>query len=181
MYANSSAFICRSKHQQSDENDGPTVLDLMSRSHLWTQLQKTQSNTPPLVFDALSTQARESLKDIVLHSLGAQTLTGEQLHKQVGERSWENAPVGWAAVRKYCSENMLVMAMCELVRMGVLECFRLDGPFANGQLWTLCYRRARAHSAAPAAAAAAPKVDVPSNGSRCMKFAKPWKKPHAAT
>ena len=177
MYANSSAFISRAKlNNQSDENDGLTVLDLMTRSHLWTQLEKSQPKSAvPLLFDALSTQARESMKDIVLHCLRDQTLTGEELHAQVRDRNWENAPLGWAAVRTYCTENMVVMTMCELVKMGVLECFRIDGPFPNGQLWTLCYRRANAHPAV--AAAASPKVDLPDTGSRrCMKIAKPWKR-----
>ena len=116
MHANSSAFVCRSKHSQSDENDGPTILDLMSRSYLWTQLQKSQPKATPMVFDALSTQARESMKDIVLHCLGAQTLTGEQLHAQVRDRDWENAPVGWTAVRKYCTENMIVMTAIFFLR-----------------------------------------------------------------
>uniref|UniRef100_A0A7S3P6X2 CW-type domain-containing protein n=1 Tax=Amphora coffeiformis TaxID=265554 RepID=A0A7S3P6X2_9STRA len=184
MYANSSAFICRGKlNSQSDENDAPTVLDLMTRSHLWTELEKSQPKSAvPLLFDALSTQARESMKDIVLHCLGDQTMTGEQLHERVRDRDWESAPLGWAAVRKYCSENMIVMAMCDLVKMGVLECFRVDGPFPNGQLWTLCYRRANAHGVGAPAAAVSPEADQSDTGSRrCMKFAKPWKRAQSAS
>ena len=109
--------------------------------------------------------------------MGAQTLTGEELHQQVRDRNWESAPLGWTAVRKYCSVNIIVVAMCELVKMGIVECFRVDGPFRNGHLWTLCYRRAQVHTPEPALAAA-PKAELPETetGSRCMKFAKPWKR-----
>ena len=173
MYANSSAFVSRSRNQQSDENQ-PRLLDLMARSQFWTELQKSQAYAGPLVFDDLPAESREALKDIVLHCLGDSTLTGEEVHKQVRAKDWESAPAGWTAVRKYCTENILVMAMCELVRMGVLECFRVDGPFPNGLLWTLCYRRAKARISPPLAAS--PAVELPSTGSRCMKIAKPWKR-----
>jgi hypothetical protein len=170
MYANSSAFVSRSKLHQVDENEGPSVLDLMSHSHLWNQLRETPKTV--LNFDALSSQARESMKDICLHYLGAQTLTGDQVHQQVRDRDWENAVMGWVAVRSYCTENMIVMTLCELVKKGLLECFRVDGTLIDGYAWTTCFRRATTRTTEPSTC----PVDLPPTGSGSMKFSKPWKR-----
>jgi hypothetical protein len=70
---------------------------------------------------------------------------------------------------------MIVMTLCELVKKGILECFRVDGALVDGHAWTICYRRATTRTTTPPNC----PVDLPPPGSGSMKFSKPWKRSQA--
>mmetsp|Transcript_16970 Transcript_16970/g.37068 ORF Transcript_16970/g.37068 Transcript_16970/m.37068 type:complete len:1270 (+) Transcript_16970:610-4419(+) len=174
-YANSSAFISRSKLNQMDDSENFSVLELMSRSHLWEELRNTATTTTNYYglcpFDKLPPDVKESMKDLILNSLGSRTLSGDEVANEIQHRNWQNVPLGWAAARPHCSSNSLVMTMCELVREGVLECIK---DFSEGKTggFVLCYRRNQSYSKASMQLHSDPGED---GTGKCMKFAKPWK------
>jgi len=172
-YANSSAFICRSKLNQMDDSEAFSVLNLMSRSHLWEELRQNQNGKGLCAFDNLMPDVKESMKDLILNSLGSRTLSGDEVANDIQHRNWQNVPLGWAAAKPYCTVNTLVMTMCDLVKEGVLECIK---DFANGSSgpFVLCYRRNQSYSKAAVRIANDGTDDVDASG-RCTKFSKPWK------
>ncbi|KAL7581057.1 hypothetical protein ACA910_005860 [Epithemia clementina (nom. ined.)] len=179
-YANSSAFISRSKLNQPEETEGLSVLELMSRSHLWKELHaiSAQLNGGLCPFDRLSHDIKESLKDLILHSLGSRTMSGEEVANDIQHRNWQNVPLGWAAAQPHCSVNTIIMTMCELVREGVLECMKdfEGGNRNNPDSYILTYRRAKSYSQATLKHLPLGEEEEDGGGpSRCMKFAKPWK------
>jgi CW-type Zinc Finger len=198
MYANSSAFVPRSKANFSgDENESMSVLELMSHSNLWAELRGIaqplvahdgiagsvgafgkQQRVPFCSFDTLPSDMQESVKDLILHSLGTKTLSGEDILLEAQRRDWDNVPQGWSAIRAYCSINVVVMALCELVKEGVLECVQKMGPDWTVKDWDPRYRRAKSSfsvcSLPPQTVQEASPAAFPV--SRCMKIAKPWKR-----
>lgn len=175
MYAGSSAFISRSKLNH-EESEGFCVLELMERSHLWDELRSLANgpNKGLCAFDNLSDETKESLKDLILHSLGSRTLSGEEVANDIQHRNWQNVPLGWAAARPHCTLTTIVMALCELVKEGVLECLKdyISGEMGSGA-FVLFYRRAESYS--KAILERLPSSDGCELSPRCMKFAKPWK------
>lgn len=177
MYSNSSAFISRGKLNQPEETDGLSVLELMNRSHLWKELHAMTAgfNGSLCAFDRLSCETKESLKDLILHSLGSRTMSGEEVANDIQHRNWQNVPLGWAAAQPHCTVNTITMTMCELVKEGVLECMKSSLSYngSNPDAFVLTYRRAKSYSQATLKHM---RYDDPVGGSsRCMKFAKPWK------
>ena len=174
-YASSSAFISRSKLNQPEETDGLSVLELMSRSQLWKELHAiaAATNGGLCAFDRLSNETKEYIRDLILHSLGSRTMSGEEVANDIQHRNWQNVPLGWAAAKPHCTVNIIVMTMCELVKEGVLECMKeFDGRTKDS--FFLTYRRAKSYSQATLQKPI-PCQDGGEVGPRCMKFAKPWK------
>ena len=193
MYASSSAFLSRSKaHQQCEESQQPSILDIMTQSHLWKELhgtadEQTSGGTsvkqmPLYSFDMLPTKHKEAMKDLALNCVATQTLTGDEVHAEIEARNWEeNVPQGWTAVRGYCTVNILVMALCQLVKEGILECVQKKVVTGEGlQDWDLAYRRAKSYSQAilPVASRGicGPELSMDDDQPRCSKFSKPWKR-----
>ena len=180
MYANSGAFISRSKLNQPEESDGLSILELMSRSNLWKELHAlaAQTNGGLFTFDNLPRETKESLKDLILQSLGSRTLTGEEVANDIQHRNWQQVPLGWAAAQPHCTVNTIVMTMCELVKEGVLECMKGFMNGGNSGPFVLRYRRAKSYSQATLKHVPSPSCGIDCDGDaghRCMKFAKPWK------
>ena len=199
MYANSTAFNARSSrssnNNSADENEGMTVLELMSHSRLWKELRgetlpdSSESGNKPArdpfySFDTLPVEMRQSMKDIILHALGNKTLTGDQVLLEAQCRNWDNAPEGWKAARAYCSINVVVTALCELVKEGVVDCIQKIGPEWEIKHWNPLYRRAKPRSstsggatvdASPAVGAHA-VMESESKPTRSLKISKPWKR-----
>jgi hypothetical protein len=79
--------------------------------------------------------------------------------------------------------NILVMALCQLVKEGVLECVQKKLITTDGlQDWDLAYRRAKSYSQAilPVASRGdcGPELSMEDGKPRCTKFSKPWKRNH---
>lgn len=174
-YANSSAFISRSKLNHMDENDGFSVLDLMSRSSLWEDLRLGVNGGKGLCpFDNLSPEIKESMKDLILQSLGEMTMSGEEIANEIKHRDWGNVPLGWAAARPHCSLNSLVMSTCELVKEGVLECIKLY-PEGSEKPYILGYRRNYSFSKMYEDLEEETISTSADSGGPRSKFTKPWK------
>jgi len=196
MYANSTAFVSRfSKSNQTlDENSGMNVFELMSHSRLWQELrgnaQGLNGNIPgkPLrapfySFDTLPVNLRQSMKDLILHALGTQTLTGDEVLLEAQCRNWDNVPKGWAASRAYCSINVVVTALCDLVKEGVVECVQSNmGENWDISQWNPRYRRAKPledvtmGTALPTSSSPTSILASGDGTTRCMKISKPWKR-----
>ena len=196
MYANSTAFVSRSSksNQTLDENDGMNVFELMSHSRLWQELrgnaQILNGNIPgkPLrapfySFDTLPVNLRQSMKDLILHALGTQTLTGDEVLLEAQCRNWDNVPKGWAASRAYCSINVVVTALCDLVKEGVVECVQSNmGDNWDISQWNPRYRRAKPledvtmDTALPTSSSPTSILVSGDETTRCMKISKPWKR-----
>jgi len=185
-YADSSAFVSRSsKFSNTDENDEMSVFELMSHSNLWAELRGVAQ--PPLVtsgastvkkplfysFDSIPSHKKEALKEMLLDSLASKTLTGYETLLEVQCREWENAPVAWAEIRAYCSYDVVVTALCELVKEGKVVCVQSLGPNWTVKDWNPRYKCAKASNFDSG------EQSKPLNAhesSRCMKIAKPWKR-----
>jgi hypothetical protein len=188
LYANSSVFVTRKAHIQ-DENNSFSVLERMNRSSLWKELRslaQLMNNRDPAEFannstrlahfslDMLPDELQESVKDLVLQTLGTRALFGDEVLLEVQKCNWENVPQGWAAVRPYCSRNVIIMALCSLVKEGVVECMQEMGPGWSSDDWNPKYMRAKSLCYKSEDNAECPN----SMPSRCTKFAKPWKRTH---
>ena len=84
-----------------EDNEEFSNLDLMSRSHLWEELRGATNgqNGGLCAFDNLTPDTKESMKDLILHSLGSRTLTGEEVANDIPHRNWQNVPLGWAGAQ----------------------------------------------------------------------------------
>lgn len=192
MYANSSAFVSRTRNQaNSDENESMSVLELMSHSNLWKELRNAThqwngsngtSDKPPTnpsfyTIDTLPNDLRQSAKDLILHALGNKTLCSDEVVVAAQHSNTENMADGWAAARLYCSTNVVVTALCELVKEGAVECLQSMGPDWTVKDWNPRYRRVKARpvSVEPQDPFSKAAADA-HKSSRCMKIAKPWKR-----
>jgi hypothetical protein len=187
MYANSSAFVSRSKSAFMEETEEMSVLDLMSHSNLWAELRgiaqpsavtsggiavKPQ-RTPFYSFDSLPSPKKEALKDLLLYSLDSKTLTGHEVLLEVQSRQWENVQESWVEVRAFCSIDVVITALCELVKECRVDCVQSLGPNWTVKDWNPRYCRAKGLGADKDVL---PKTANANQSSRCMKIAKPWKR-----
>ena len=162
MYANCSAFVSRSRHANS-EDCVPSVLDIMSNSYLWSQMRSGSIQGLPssaYTFDTLPADVQEPLKELLLDILGHETMPGDQVMLEAKNVNRENLSEACVKARSFCTINVVVTALCHLVREGKVECIQ-----ELGKSWTDFsprYRRARVASQRKA--------------SRCMKISKPWKR-----
>jgi len=191
-YASSSAFVSRARNQLvPDENESISVLELMNHSNLWKELRNASyvRNDPgggsgldkPLdpsiyTFDNLPTDIRQSTKDLIVHALGDKTLHSDEIVTETHRGNAENLPAGLSAARPYCTSNVVVTALCELVREGSVECLQKMGPEWTLKDWNPRYRRAKPRRSAAETQAGTPKPAEAHKASRCMKIAKPWKR-----
>ena len=189
MYANSTNFVPRGRPSvASDENRSMSVLELMSHSNLWAELRRAAqpysnhtSNGVPLfrpnpahfTYDILPINVKGSFRELLLHSLGDDCLTGDQLLLTMLNNATREEPEGWAAARSYASINVVVTAVYELVKEGLVDCIQKMGSDSTIDPCNLRYRRSRrlrvADNIQPESLEAREK-------SRCMKISKPWKR-----
>jgi hypothetical protein len=187
MYANSSAFVSRSKSAFVEETEEMSVLELMAHSNLWAELRGVAQpsavtsggitvkpqRVPFYSFDSLPSSKKEALKDLLLHSLDSKTLTGDEVLLEVQARQWENVQEVWVEVRSYCSLDVVITALCELVKEDRVDCVQSLGPNWTVKDWNPRYRRAKGVDADKGVQ---PKTENAHQSSRCMKIAKPWKR-----
>jgi hypothetical protein len=185
-YANSSAFVSRSKH--AEEEPPLSVFELMNYSNLWAELRANggmggngvivKPNMSAFTFDTLPIEVKQPVKDLILEVLGERTLTGEDVMLGSQNGNWENLSVACLNARPYCTINVVVTALCELVREGILECLREANATWTVADWTPRYRRP-SHALLPQTPEEVQSASsLMRMGSRCMKIAKPWKRMH---
>ena len=182
MYAKSSAFLPRTSNftkSNAVEEKCPTVFDVMSNSDLWAELRGISQPIPilsasfgnstkrHLTFESLPDDMKKTMREIVLHTLGAATLTSDVVLYGTQNQRWETLPPAWLKLKGMCTPDIVVNTLLELVRGGVVEmaCYREIGrPIGE---WVPKYRQVRSRRAA--------EVDEAMKASRCMKISKPWK------
>lgn len=193
MYANSSAFVCRSKsNQPCQDNPGISIFELMNGSHLWTSFQgplRTMSGMSNLenmvtwslqrsnhfTYDTLPHDVREPMKDLVEHSLASKTLSGDDLWLEVQGIKLSEMPSGCERARTFCTINVIVTTLCELVKEGRVECVQMS----TTKGWILSDWNPRYRVVSRKSSSTAISSDLSNEArkdSRCMKISKPWKK-----
>lgn len=188
QYTNSSLFLPRSKVGLIEDKAKVRVLDMLTDSQLWDELnaaaedRKRGAKKAMLGYPNLPKDVKEAVKDLFLNALSTRTLTGDEVFSEAMNRDWTNAPEGWIAAKSYCCVNTAIVALCELVKEGVLEVVQDKGPkWSNFEHWEPKYRRAK-HCSPTVAQLWPVKASTSSNAatsepiSRCFKISKPWKK-----
>lgn len=193
MYANSCAFVPRAGLRGASDANGNSnslsFLDLMKHSSLWAELRGVGEKLNNYSygnfghqykrrtsFESFTAEMRQSMKDLVRHSLGTRTLAGHEVLLEAQCRQWENVPPAWAELRPYCTVEIVVSALVDLVKDGAVELVEEPGVDRTSKDWIPRYRCANLKSEEPAPAT------LPDEGvrvSRCIKISKPWK--HAQT
>jgi hypothetical protein len=182
MYAKSSAFLPRTSNftkgnQVEEKCIG--IFDIMSNSELWAELRGVgqpmtilsgggeQSNKMHYTYESLPDDVQKTMSELILHALGSATLTGDEVLSLTQCRQWENVPPAWLELRNFCTEDIVVNTLLQLVRDGVVEmtCSR-EADRAMSE-WVPKYRLVRSRRRT--------EIDEAMKSSRCMKIAKPWK------
>ena len=186
-YATSSLYISRAHARAGEdkEQDGMSFFELMSHSSLWAELRKvnkgtTGSNGLPdkttsssfagvsrgepgeVPFASLPDHIKSGMKDLVYHAVGGGTLESHDVLLHVQCRPWDRSAKVWGDLQAYCTAQVIEAALEDLVADERLE--------TVGD--TQKYRRTAGATSRNSASASAP-VPEPS---KCMKFAKPWKR-----
>lgn len=193
MYAGSSAFVSRARNNAATEdNETMSVLELMSYSNLWKELKNAESrwdgsldtsttagkkptNPSFYTFETLPNHIKKPVKELILYALSDKTLSSDQIVNEAQSCSTENMPEDWSTARLYCSSNVVVTTLCELVKEGTVQCLQRMGPEWTVKDWDPRYRRSKARpvSVEPQDGSETSKVS-----SRSLKIAKPWKRVH---
>lgn len=185
MYSNCCAFVSRSKNHNAEEEKGPTFFETMSQSNLWSELWASQ----PLVgasggngalagttllsaytYETLPPTMQQPLKDLLLDVLGLNTYTGEEILTEITNGNRDYLSEDCVKARAYCTINVIVTALADLVREGLVEVVRPKDAEWTVTNWTPRYRIARNPCKSVKQAA------LEREKSRCMKIAKPWKR-----
>jgi len=185
MYANSSAFVSRSSNatRNLDAADRIPFFDYMNNSSLWAELhgcnrrnssssfndgiQNFYGQSGPSLED-LPKETSKTLKDIVYHALGTSTLAGHEVLLEAQCRRWEDAPQKWEDLRAFCTIDLIVALLFELVKDGRVEIIKKNG---SNTSYTKVNRYRRV-----ALSAKERSASKKSRRSKCMKISKPWKR-----
>ena len=183
-YSKSSCFLPRTsnftKANAVEEEKVPSIFDVLSNSELWAELHSVgqpmqvssdsdaKSYPKFLSFENLPDDVKEAMREVVLHSLGEGTLTGEEVIQKVHQYPWETFSPDLASTRGYLNADIVINSLLALVRDGVVEMTSIRNfKLPIGQ-WVPKYRKVRSLRAM--------KIEESIKSSRCMKIAKPWKK-----
>ena len=194
MYANSSAFVVRSRGNPnivSDESDGNSVLELMSHSNLWAELRSAAhpmghggvdnpGNLASYTYDTLPYELRNPMKEFLLYSIGDKCLTGEEILLETQCRKAEGVVDSWSQCRVFCTLNVVVTTLYELTKEGAVECVHKARTSDMNIRYRLTKRqKMKAGTVAVIEVAQAVESDKEppqQPSSRFMKIAKPWKR-----
>ena len=210
MYANSSAFVSRSRAAAAlaeERSKSVSIFDIMNYSNLWAELRANQPFVPEPIgsfggtaavvgkpssmagytFETLPPHIKQPMQDLVLEVLGKRTMSGDEVMLGAQGGNFENVSEACLNARSYCTINVVVTALCHLVRQGVLECVHGRGTTWTVTDWNPRYRRVAKPAAIGLDVVAQQQQQqqtqtqpVPSSKertvSRCMKIAKPWKR-----
>lgn len=188
-YANSSAFVSRTRsNAQANENEGMSVLELMSHSNLWAELRtaaaqpvsssSTFSKQASLyhTYETLPPELQIAVRDLIVHILGEKSLSADEILLELQCRKFEGIPDDWSRVRPCCTVNVVVTTLCELVKEGAVDCLQKMGPNWSVKDWNPRYRRSKPRRVVVAASEPTKPLEDTLRTSRCMKIAKPWKR-----
>lgn len=183
MYSNSSAFVSRSSLKNAaaeQESKAMSFFDRMSKTCLWKQHAETSlfptQSLASYTFDSLPQGMKRTMKELLLKVIGNDSerlYTGDQIMvdaKSVGQE--ENVSDECLRVRPYCTKNVVVTALCQLVREGSIECVQHTWAADS---WDPLYRRAPSKSSTPQPTTGNTSL-AERKRSRCMKISKPWKR-----
>jgi CW-type Zinc Finger len=186
LYSDSSVYVCRGRaNLPNDENEGMSVLELMSHSQLWQELRGIAWSALPslssdpqrdiermnsFVFDTLPVDMQDLMKEYVLHVLDTETLFVGDIVRQALSQNIDSLPRRLQPAHSYFSENVVVTTLCELVKTGRAECIQKIGSSSSHSGWNPYYRRKIPRELT--------KRSVPSHMkfSHLMKLSKPWKR-----
>ena len=166
LYADSSAYISRGRPNISvDDNEGMSVLELMSHSKLWQELrgissspsQLPQPGHPPTTslfnnetlrmnaytYDTLPADIQGPMKECVIRSLDSDTLSGDEVVQRIQQRQLKNGTTSAMdeKILPYCTATVIVTTLCDLVKIGTVECLQKIGTSATTDCWNPHYRR----------------------------------------
>jgi hypothetical protein len=146
MYANSSNFVARGRNNVvAEETPSMGIFELMAHSGLWAELRRAATqpycslsasadqsgnglsrvhtvNPLHFTYGTLPRNVQRPFRDLLLHSLGDKCLNGDQVVSAVLSPGKCEEPEGWSTARSYCSINVVVTALYELVKEGAVEC-----------------------------------------------------------
>ncbi|CAB9503547.1 CW-type Zinc Finger [Seminavis robusta] len=191
-YANSSAFAPRGSRANiiEEENNQPSVFDIMHHSSLWAELRNAcqpynasscgpssssagfgKPFLPKYAVETIPREIRQDLKDIICRALGSKTLLGEEVVLECQCRQLPNVKPSWQEIRSCCTKDTVITLLCELVKEGRVKIVQAFGCDWTVQDWNPRYRLVNSskENAEPVASVA------PLKKSRCLKMAKPWK------
>ena len=181
MYSKSSAFLPRTSNFNKavtvDEKT-TSVFDVMSNSELWVELRGAaqplnvisggnygQPYKRECRYENLPGDMKNSWRELVLYALGLGTLTGDEVLLEAQDHQWEDMPTEWLEMRSYCTADIVVNTLLQLVRDGQVEMTCSRESHLSMDQWVPKYRKVRRRREADEAVTA----------SRCMKISKPWK------
>ena len=177
MYANSSVFMPRTSNAQksnaADDEKRVSLFELMSHSNLWAELRaasnlaeldKLGSSIVNSSYDSLSAEMKQTMKQMVLHAIGALTLACDEVLLEAQCRQWTSVPQEWADLRASFTIDKVEGALCDLVADRIIESVVDE---TQSDLSTRKYRRVSAKMSTE---------NKEARPTRCMKIAKPWKR-----
>jgi CW-type Zinc Finger len=195
LYSDSSVYVSRGRASlPNDENEGMSVLELMSHSQLWQELRgATWSALPSLssdpqrdmermntfVYDTLPVDIQDLMKEYVLQVLDSETLFVDDILQRALSQNTDSLPRKLQTAHAYCSENVVVTTLCELVKTGRAECIKKIGSSSSDN-WNPCYRRKVSRVMRQNDDPSQLRQRSAPSGlkfSHLMKLSKPWKRP----
>ena len=161
LYADSSAYISRGRPNISvDDNEGMSVFELMSHSKLWQELRgmsspSEQPGHPPstslhnndtlrmnaYTYDTLPTDVQGQMKDYVIRALDTDTLSGDEVVRRMQQSTNTTLSAIDESILPYCTATVIVTTLCDLVKIGTVECIQKIGNTAMTDCWNPHYRR----------------------------------------
>lgn len=177
-YADSSCFVQRGISQRTklEETSSAALLELMSKSRLWGDLysgskigrpsehfsSSLPENQSASYDDDLNQKTLESMKALVFHALGENSLSTHEVLLEAQCRNWGGeTDEDWSDLRGACNLELIDLALKELVKDGIVE--EIHGCLPNEKLTeTKVTRYRRVNNGV-------------NNTTRCIKLAKPWK------
>ena len=187
-YAESSCFVQRglSHRTKLEETSGAALLELMSQSRLWSDLySRTKMGHPSGYFPSIpvenqflsnnnvraascsedfcsgSKTTMESMKALIYHALGENTLSNHEILLEAQCRNGGGeATEDWSELRAACTIELVENALEELVKDGMVE--EIHGCLPNEKFVATKLTRFR-------------RVARSNITTRCIKLAKPWK------
>jgi CW-type Zinc Finger len=191
LYADSSVYISRGRsNNTSEDNVGMSMLELMSHSHLWRELRganqatgngllNSQVNMNAYTFDTLPLDVQRAMKDYMLHVLDVGTFSGDDIVNLAKQPAVDSLPEALRKARMYCTENVVITTLCQLVKEGKVDCIQKITNTWPIREWNPLYRRAMKRVPPPVVAQTSKPRKTTPRVSRFMKISKPWKHANA--
>ena len=96
-------------------------------------------------YDTLPTEVQGPMKECVIRALENDTLSGDEVVQRIQQQQFlvanGTASVIDEMIRTYCTTTVIVTTLCDLVKIGTVECIPKIGPSATTDCWNPHYRR----------------------------------------